>query len=154
MELAQWHSQTETNIDILTTLDRLVTSLRDLDNQLDISRKQQKTLNEDYRAVENELIHTLKAVNKDEFSVRNVGRIKIGSRTSVKTPKDEESKTLLMNYITEKYGDEVAFTYLTVNSATLNSFFKSELESSEDPAGFELPGIGAPVVSEFIRFLK
>jgi len=62
------------------------------------------------------------------------------NKFSLKVPKDEENKGKLFAWLKER---GIEMQYLTVNSKSINSLFKAEMETSEDP-DFEIPGIGKP----------
>lgn len=78
------------------------------------------------------------------------GTVSLMKRMGVKVPKGEELMEFF-DYL-EKRG---AFEELaTVNSNSLNSWYKSELQAREAEGNYDtnIPGLGAPTQSTFIKF--
>lgn len=72
------------------------------------------------------------------------GNIELRERTSVRTPKTEEEKRQLFQWLTDK---GIYWETVGVNSQTLNALFKAEFEAAAERHELaEIPGIGAPEV--------
>lgn len=83
------------------------------------------------------------------------GRVSRVAEFSVKLPQGED-KLKFFEYLKEKGLFEA---YATINYASLNAYYKAELESAKkgDPLAalnFSLPGIGEATTFETIRFKK
>ena len=97
-------------------------------------------------AIEAEILAHFEENDMTSFRVDGVALISVSEKLTVKTPKRPEDKVAFFNYLKETKGEEVMLHYQTVNSQSLNSFFKAEMESKtdEEKLTFNLPGIEAP----------
>lgn len=108
------------------------------------------------RAILNDLkllmLATLKEAGLEGFK-SSAGTLSISHRTSVKTPKTVEEKDLLFNYLREK---NLFMEMVSVNSMTLNSFYKSELDDAiaRGDSEWHLPGVGEAEISEILYMRK
>ena len=153
--LSDWvNCEPAVDVSVIMKLDSMVKKLRDLDTEIEVISSQKKELDKEYAALELAIVEMLKLIDKDEYSVKNVAKIKLMHRLSVQTPKTNADKRAFLKYIHQKYGEETAEKYVSINSQTLNSFYKAEFEIAEDKADFKIDGIGAPVVTEYIRCFK
>jgi hypothetical protein len=66
-------------------------------------------------------------------------------RYSVRVPKDIEAKVEFFKWLNDK-GRDVYWTYTTINSQSLNSLYKAEMEAAKEAGDFDfaIPGLGAP----------
>ena len=94
-------------------------------------------LKEQVSKIERILVHFGKDNYKSAF-----GKVEIHQKLSVQTPKTDDDKQALFNWLTEK---GIFLQYCTVNSQALNALYKAEREAAQI-AGTEcvVPGIGAP----------
>jgi len=76
--------------------------------------------------------------------------------SSIATPKTIEDKKALFGYIAHKYGDDALTGYLSINSQSLNKFFKMEDEQAAKEGNFDfvMPGVAAPVHYTQLRVNK
>jgi hypothetical protein len=97
--------------------------------------KEQETLTE----LESKILNTLEANKLDNFRTPR-GLVSVTHRFSVKTPKTPEARQEFFNYLRERGLFE---DMITVNSQTLNSFFRAEQEAALDrgDVDFKMPGI-------------
>lgn len=112
-----------------------------------------KELNKQLASLEMTMLETLKGLGKDSYK-SEIGTISIIHRTSFKTPKTPEEKAAFFDYLRAK---NMFDALVSVNSQTLNSFCKAELETAiAEGRGleFQIPGIGEPTVQEIIGFRK
>lgn len=81
------------------------------------------------------------------------GMASISFRTSVKTPKTPEQRAAFFEYL-KKVG--VYDAMITVNSQTLNSFYKSQLEQAKEDGleDFRLPGVDEVTINPILSFRK
>ena len=82
----------------------------------------------------------------EKHHVPGWGTLSANKSYSIKTPKTVEDKRKLFEYISGEKGEDVLSDMLTVNSMTLNSFWKAELEIAKSAGNvdWELPGVGEP----------
>lgn len=74
--------------------------------------------------------------------VSEFGTIELRERKSVKIPRTPEDKKMLFEWLQTK---GIFWEYVGVNSASLNSIYKTESEIAEQEGkDFLLPGVGAP----------
>jgi predicted ribosome quality control (RQC) complex YloA/Tae2 family protein len=103
--------------------------------------------------MENKILMCLKELELDSYKSKH-GTVSITHRTSFTVPKDPEAKAAFFEYLRDR---GVYDSLVTVNSQTLNSFCKAELEAAiEEGRGldFQIPGIGEHKVFESISFRK
>ena len=88
--------------------------------------------------------------------VPGYGTVSVTSKVSYKTPKVPDDKKQLFKYIEENHGKDTLDNLISINSATLNSFAKTEVERMIEDGNddFLIPGLEAPTLSEDIRFTK
>lgn len=105
-------------------------------------RDEYKALEDEFEAKKKEFnitmseIHThLEKIGKDKYQSES-GTFYVKTDFSVQVPKTEEEKQQLFKWLEEK---GISMQYLTVNSRSLQSLYKSCLES-EGP-DFEMPGV-------------
>lgn len=81
------------------------------------------------------------------------GKIVIQKRFSVRQPKDPEEREKFFNYLREKglFEDMVS-----VNSMTLNAYYKQELETARQEGNFDfaIPGLSEPTVVEYVTLRR
>ncbi len=88
-------------------------------------------------------------------AVTDKGTIRVEQRYSYKTPKENTDKVQLFNYIKEKYGKDTLMGMTGINSQTLNSWAKKEVQSAlEDGVTLLIPGLESPSVSNQVKFIK
>ncbi len=94
-------------------------------------------------SLEFEILQHLEENQMTNFRVDGHALVSVVEKMSVKTPKDTESKKAFFNWLKEKHGEEVMNAYMSVNSQSLNSFYKTEFESlsDEEKLNFSIPGI-------------
>lgn len=80
------------------------------------------------------------------------GTIYVQTKYSVKTPKTMAEKLALFDYIKSTKGEETLNGLLSIHSATLNSFYDSELETAKERGDhrWALPGVGEPEMYKVI----
>jgi pyruvate formate-lyase activating enzyme-like uncharacterized protein len=110
-----------------------------------------------YKTFKDKELLVVKALDdsgKNQYKLEKYGTFSLVSKETVKTPKTIESKVELFDYISDKYGTDALTGYLSIHSATLNSFYKEELKNAEDKALFSLPGLEDPTVTQTVSFRK
>ena len=100
---------------------------------------------------EKTVLNALKNSGKTKYELEGIGRVNIIHKETFSTPKTNEQKIALFNYIKSKYGGEALMAMTTINHQTLNSWCNKEIEGEP---GLQIPGLDAPTASEEVRFTK
>lgn len=74
------------------------------------------------------------------------GTIVRSLRYSVRTPKTLEEKTAFFDWLHKSKGRDVYWTYVSINSASLNAFYKAEMKAAKESGDFDfkIPGLAEP----------
>lgn len=150
-----WAKATATRTLTMTEMDALIVENQKL--WTDYEEKKKISSEAFHKAEESDakICQALKDAGKTSFKVDGLGTITIVQTESVTTPKSNEDKKKFFKYLRETAGDEVMFTYMTVNSQSLNSWYKKKVEEVANAGnllGFQVPGIDAPTMKESLRF--
>lgn len=95
----------------------------------------------------------LKDLKRDSYK-SPLGSVSIQRRSSVVMPKDPDSRSKFFDYLKETNQYD---TLITVNSQTLNAWYKQEKEAAElekRSLDFNIPGLGQPSTFETVRLTK
>ena len=130
-------------------IKELQNKIRELKDQRDQYDAMKRTLDQigcTRDALEADILQHFEENAMTSFRVDGVALISISEKMTVKTPKTPEDKTAFFNWLRDTKGPEVLLHYQTINSQSLNSFFKAEWESMSDEKKltFVIPGIEAP----------
>ena len=101
---------------------------------------------------ESKVMSVMQQFNKTSYR-SSYGLLVRSERWSWKTPKSDEDKQAFYGYLKSK---GLFDTMISVNSQTLNSFAKKELElaKEEGDLDFKLPGLGEPTLNEMIALRR
>lgn len=135
----------------LATLDKLVEEYRQSRADYEDAKEAASKLYKLSEEKEKLLLDILVSAGKSKYHVDGLGTISVVSKYSFTTPKSPEEKEALFKYIENKYGYETLIGYQSVNSMTLNSFAKKEME---EDATLQIPGLKDPTHSQEIRWTK
>lgn len=111
--------------------------------------ERERSLNERFRELEAALLAHMDANELDSFKGTRATISKV-DYFSVKVPNTLEKKRELFQYLKQlKIHDEL----VTVNSQTLNSFYKEQMESAKERGEFDfkIPGVEEPTHQPKIR---
>ena len=99
------------------------------------------------------ILQALKDAGKQKYVVDGVGTISIRQQEVVRVPSGLEEKQAFFRFLRDQ-GAEVFYSLVSVNSQTLNSWYrqKSEENSRLGIAGFSAPGLGDPTMRETLSF--
>ena len=137
--------------------------------QFDILITQYKTAREnadmwvkEKERIKQTIMDLMETAKKTEYIVEGIGTVKIIERKSVRTPKTAEDKRKFFNYLEEVYGPSLMQSMQTVNSKTLNGFYREEANkatshmSEQEKAAYEhrLPGLEPPQSFVTLSFRK
>lgn len=111
-----------------------------------------KVITEELESEEASMIEALNALEMTSHK-GPAGGVSISHRTSVKTPKTLEAKNKLFDYLRAK---GLFDTMVSVNSQTLNSFYKAEMEQAIEAGNseFQIPGLDEVTVSQTLSFRR
>lgn len=101
--------------------------------------------------VENKVINALKSNNRTKFEAEGVALVYISSKEVYTTPKTNEQKAALFDYIRSKHSADALTTMLSINHNTLNSW--ANAETKDDPI-LQIPGLEAPTTVETLNFRR
>lgn len=92
------------------------------------------------------VISCLEAAGLDKFAVAGHGTVFKTQRFTVTVPKDGADRDAFFAYLESK---GIFRELITVNSQTLNSYYKKEMEAAIEAGNpdFKVPGIGEPKLS-------
>jgi hypothetical protein len=101
---------------------------------------------------ESKVMSIMQAFNKTSYR-SSYGLLVRSERWSWKTPKSDEEKDAFYGYLRAK---GLFDTMISVNSQTLNSFAKKELEAAKETGDidFKIPGLGEPTLTEMIALRR
>jgi hypothetical protein len=103
-----------------------------------------------HKTAKAELMEALNKLGKKSYTVDGLGTVSKVERLKVSVPKDIDSRREMIDYFLGQ-GENISSKYLTVNSMSLNSWYRQEAEN--DPT-FELPGVGEPTIDEYLRITR
>ena len=101
---------------------------------------------------ESKVMSIMQAFQKTSYR-SSYGLLVRSERWSWKTPKSDEDKEAFYGYLKEK---GLFDTMISVNSQTLNSFAKKELDVAKEAGDidFAIPGMGEPSLTEMIALRR
>jgi hypothetical protein len=103
------------------------------------------------KEAEARVIELLDLSGLDSFKVPNVGTATRSDKLSWLTPKSITEKKDFFKYIKDKLGDEGFWSYVSINSRTLQTFCKDQIVEGGESS---IPGLEAPVAGATLRFTK
>lgn len=92
------------------------------------------------------IMKVLAEIGKSKYQ-SEVGLVYTSTTFSVSTPKSETDKKAFFDWAQEK---GIYYAYATVNSKSLASLYKEQLESEGET--FEMPGVGKPFTIDKLNF--
>jgi len=96
------------------------------------------------------MLSLLNRAGKKSWEVDGLGKITKSIRHRVKGPKDPEKKAEMLKHF-RSLGPDEYLHYVSINAATLNSYYKQAIDNNPE---FELPGIDAPEAIENISLRR
>lgn len=138
----------------LHEMKTLIEKKRTLDTEKKKIADAEKALNQEIAALDALIMKFLEQENLKNFRVPGIGLVTIVEKESFATPKTNEEKRLLFDYIKNKYGDEDLMSKMSINSMTLNSWAGEEMESNRQDPLFRIPGLGEPSIYKKLSLRK
>jgi len=133
-------------------LDKLVEEMFAARTAYQEADKVKKALGEEMDRLEEKVIDALVSLDKTNWDTDSC-KVVINHRTSVLVPKTPEDKTKFYSYLKDKgmFDDMI-----TVNSNTLNAFYKEQLNQALEAGdvNFRIPGIGEAAIVKNLQVRK
>lgn len=134
----------------LNEISSMVEQLFEYETRLASTRNMVKALDEQAEEIRQRILGVLGEAGLKTFKAP-MGTVTAAVRTSVKFPKDPEVKEALREYLLAK---EAFDGMWSINSATLNSWFKAEKEVAEAEGRYlDIPGL-EPTSDTILQFRK
>lgn len=136
-------------IEQLTKQVELIAKLR---SEEEAASRAKKEITEQLEAAEAQMMEWLAASNLTTFSAPS-GKIVVAYRTSVRTPKLPEDREAFFTYLKNR---GLYDSMISVNSSSINSLYKEELEEAKarGEADFSIPGIREVSIVPQLRFTR
>lgn len=144
-------SQEPINDITLKELDNHIKELLEFRDEYAEAKKKASEINTKVEEKENFVLDLLTKVGRNSYDAEGLAKVTKCMQTSYKVPKDIDKKQMLFNYIQGKYGADTLMGLVSINSQTLNSWAKSELENPEVKV---IPGLDLPTSSEYISIRR
>lgn len=139
-------TEAETEMDdiTLTEFEALGDKCFDLKREITLDDRVLKEKKADLLKLQNKVMSYLQKYGKKNHQFKS-GLFSVTQRTSVRLPQGDE-KEKFFTYLKEK---GIFEDMVHMNSQTLNSFYKAEMEShlADGDVTWEMPGVGEPIVS-------
>ena len=141
----------EVTVQELDGLGKLIFEQRQLAEE---SERVAKEHNKKLEMLYSKMLSILDRFGRTSYEVPGLGKLTSVERSFVGLPKTPEAKEEFYSYLRDKgIFDEL----ISVNSNTLNAFYKKELEIAREEGrafGFKIPGISEPSTSMTLRIQK
>jgi len=150
--MSDWFGE-EQEMDVTTAkeFEALVDSVFTLRAEYEAEKSRLSELNGELELKKQKVAAFLKEFGKTKHLGR-LGSVSVSSRLSVRTPKTPDEKEAFKEYLEEKG----ALDLLSINSRTLQSLYKEEMEAAleEGNIDFSMPGVGEPTFTETLTMRK
>lgn len=140
----------EVQVDISTAkLDTLIQDYATQRKIVDTVNDELKRQEEKLHKMDTKLIEYLEALGRSSYDSPH-GKISRETRYSVKLPQGDD-KAKFFEYLKEKGSFE---DMVHMNSRTLQTFYRAEMEAHKDIPGWKVPGCGEPTGQVIVKFKK
>lgn len=140
----------EVQADISTAkLDTLIQDYATQRKIVDTVNDELKRQEEKLHKMDAKLIEYLEALGRSSYD-SPYGKISRETRYSVKLPQGDD-KAKFFEYLKEKGSFE---DMVHMNSRTLQTFYRAEMEAHKDIPGWKVPGCGEPTGQVIVKFKK
>lgn len=130
-------------------LDLAIKEMREAREEYEARKKESNSAHAEFEKRKYEVIKLLEASGKTKYVVEGFGTASLVVTKSTKVPKDFEAKKQMVDYF-RGLGSDAYYSFITVNSRTLNSYINEQSEINPD---FKLPGVEQTISSD-LRFRK
>ena len=132
------------------TFETLCRELKEKRDLYEFKKREASEVNSEVEAIENKLAECLHESGKDSYK-SEFGTVGLSFRTSYRVPQGE-GREEFFNYLRSR---GVFDGIITVNSQTLNSWARKEIEAAQEKGEvLEIPGLGDPTITPTISFRK
>lgn len=149
-DLQTWDQATKDESITIEDLNKAAEAYAEARKKYDETRKIHSEANIVMEEKKAFLLELMKKTNQDSFKVKGLGNFIKTNRYTIKVPKSLGDKVEMLKYLRNR-GEDTYLSLVSVNSMTLNSWYKTEKEN--DP-NFNLPGVGEPTHMENITWRK
>lgn len=147
--LSEWETE-QAPLEV-AEMDQLVATYRSARMDYEAKKQEATDLYHKLEEAEAKVRNALLTSGKSKYFVDGIGTVSMVSKSSYGTPKSIEEKAALFDYIRRTHGQEALMNYLSIHSASLNSFANKELDGNPT---LEIPGLKTPTVTMELRFRK
>jgi hypothetical protein len=146
-DASDWQEDKQMHDVSVKNLQLMVKEMRELRAEYDELKKLSNKAYEKYKEKEGLVLQAFENSGLSKFNVPGLGTAYTINKYRVTVPKDTNSKRKLFGFIKDRYGDDVASEFTTINHNTLNAFYKSEIEAALErgDSNFKVPGLEDPV---------
>ena len=144
-ELRQWdEASTEQEGVTLEAMDGLIRELRAKRDEYDEKKAASSAAYKELEEIEARVINALAANKRSKYEVEGVASVSVSHKESYTTPKTNENKQKLFDYIKQAHGPQALMSMVSINSMTLNAWANKESEAGV----MVIPGLEAPTATE------
>lgn len=137
----------------VSDLDALVEKIFQQRQKIEALGEETTKLNLELAKMKEQMVLFLKELGREKYATP-LGTVSIKERWSVTTPKSPEDRAAFFNYLKEKGLYE---ELVSVNSQTLNAFFRSEWDAAIEKGEamtFKIPGLDNPKLFQDLSIRK
>lgn len=149
-KMTDWDLEEDSSGTTLEEMDKLVTVLKEARDKYDAASEAKTQAHNELEAVQKLVLDTLRTNKRMNYSVQGIGTVYVIEKEVYRTPKTNEDKIKLFNYIKEKYGPDALMSMTSIVHQTLNSWANKESESGV----MSIPGLEAPTMTETVGLRK
>jgi len=131
-------------------MDALIAEYKAARDDYDAKKKISNEANAVKEELQAKVIAALKANGRSKYDSPDMGMVYISHKEVYPSPKANEDKDALFNYIHTKYGKDTLTGLLSINSQTLNAWANKEAETGV----MKIPGLQAPTTMETLNYRK
>lgn len=137
----------------ISQFEEFITEFVDQRKKIDTLKLELETESEKLTRIQAKALQYLKTLGRDNYQSK-FGLISIVRTSSVALPKTPEDRAEFFGYLKDK---GLFDSMISVNSQTLNSWFRQEYEIAQEEkriTEFKIPGLKEPATFEKIRLTK
>lgn len=114
--------------------------------KVDELKSQVKDANAELTKLQVDILKRMDVMELEKQHIKGYGTLFLKRERSVQVPKSIPDKLALFDWIKEHKGEDVLNKYLSINSQSLNSFWKQEYEIAKEEGNidFAMAGVAPP----------
>jgi hypothetical protein len=150
MDTNEWGQQTpEPGSEItITQMTEYIRAMMEARKDYEDAKDQATKAHDWYEHTRKTVLNALTTQGLDKFEAPGLALVYKSTKEVYRTPKTNEDKQKLFDYIKQKYGEDTLITMASINHQTLNSWANKETETGDV---MEIPGLDQPTVEETIN---